>query len=125
MPHNFNLLNNKFPFEFQQHRFYSLYELKRRLEKMGIARDEIEIIAAHERAHYETAKRLGYNPCYGCEVLLKEYSLGPFKIKKPEIRAMVVFKEEIRVEDHIKILSAPENLSLMDKEMLRKLNQKP
>lgn len=125
MTHGFNLLDDKFPSELQSKQFHSLYELKRYLISEGISASRVEEIAKHEKAHYDTAKELGYNPIYGCMKLLKECYLGPIKFVKRKIKACVYIDETVNEEDILKIASAPEDLSDGDILKLQQLNQKP
>jgi hypothetical protein len=78
-----------------------------------VAMEEVEEIMAHERAHYEMAKKLGYLPVYRVSGILRGYENEP---ERAIVDAFEIDYEGRRPnpEDLIKIVLAPKNPSEAD-----------
>lgn len=77
---------------------------------------EILPILDHEKAHFQKAMELGYNPLYGIRMV----------VDSPPIilTGFVDFKERVpQGEDMVKILLAPENPSEDDLKLVERINR--
>ena len=89
--------------------FDSEAEFKMELRFYVIDKDEIKVIAEHERAHVEAARSLGYGAKYGIKHNMYWY------------QPITHIPTEVPKSDLIKIILAPKELSLEDIKQLKKL----
>ena len=86
---------------------------------LPISIEKQQEIIEHEKAHYETAQRLGYSAKYAIE---EAKSLGGFR----KYRGSVIYDPEVTNPEHIRqIISAPESLSQDDKKDLEEILGEP
>jgi hypothetical protein len=85
------------------------------IKTLPISKTAQDEVISHEKAHYEVAKRLGYQGKYAVECIFLDTGFRAY-------RGTVKFKQGITNPDHARqILSAPEELSENDKRKLEEM----
>ncbi|MBS3094866.1 hypothetical protein J4474_04325 [Candidatus Pacearchaeota archaeon] len=112
-------------YKYNESLFESELGLAEGLRKFGLTEREVREDIAHERAHFETAERFWANPIYGIAsyFLIKpenDICYSPVVVGEREgwVTPFVRVRENRGVEEMVKIISAPENLSTGDKDAL-------